>query len=152
MAEKLKNRMKQINLSLLFLISIFFLFDLNAVAIFASDFNRLFSCANPFVLRDTTTIFMDEDIVFTTECLPFVVSFEFAPENQLIFTSRINARIIVMEDVNFDIKSLLPEGQQLIIKGNAQLIFLPGSRINLKNNQIICMEKGKIVWLPQLET
>jgi hypothetical protein len=142
--------MKQINLSLLFLISIFFLCDLNAVAIFASDFNRLFSCANPFVLRETTTIFMDEDIVFTTECLPFVVSFDFLPEDQLIFTSLIGARIIVMAGVNFDIKSILPRGQQLVIKGNSQLIFFPGSRINLNNNQIICMQKGKIVWLPNL--
>jgi hypothetical protein len=100
-----------------------------ALTITASAFN---SGTLPFTLTETTTIILDEDIVFTDSGLyaPIITSGSFTADDMLIFTATDGFQVFINTDTiwqyNFNIE----------FQGNAQLMMAPGSGLYANNFSI----------------
>lgn len=113
------------------------------IALYASVFNATYNCNNPLVLNRTVTLYLNEDIVIN-ECIPFIAGPLLQPEDKLIFTSSDNHKVIIKANTVVDFATFLPQGQEVIIAGNAHLIIEKGAYLIFSNNTLTAKQNGYI--------
>ena len=114
------------------------------VTILASDFNKQFSCLNPFIATETTTIILDEDIQIEGVCelIQAGVGFNVASD-RIIFTSAMENRVLVTQESTWIIALII----QFI--GDAHLEKEPGAGLYLMNETTLFMSgNSKYITIP----
>jgi hypothetical protein len=112
-------------------------FKIDALALYASQFNATYNIGHPLVLTETTTIYLDEDIVING-AMPFSVdSSQFSADDQLIFTSTAQHKLILKAHTLCDFSSFLPDGQTLFCTGNMEFIVEEGCVLRFDDNLLI---------------
>jgi len=110
--------------------------------IYASQFNKLVSCQSPFILDETLLIGLDEDITIDNDCALFTLTKTFTPSDSILISSNTNNKIIIAGNCNFG--NIFFPGANLVFKGNAQLVIMPGVTVIMDNTTIICTENSSI--------
>jgi hypothetical protein len=110
-------------------------FYCRAETILASVFNKEFSCTNPFLATETTTIILDEDIAITGVCELIAAGEGFnKATDRIIFTSTTGHRVVLRQSSTWKIALTIQ------FKGNARLEKEPRSTIFLENAALIMSE------------
>ncbi len=117
---------------------------LGAVTILASEFNKQFSCQNPFIATETTTIILNEDIPIEGVCELIKAGIDFDVESdRIIFTSSTGNRVVVTQGSTWKV-ALITQ-----FTGNARLEKEPGAGIYLKNETTLFMsDTSKYITIP----
>lgn len=116
--------------------------SLHAVTITATQFNQLYSCANPFRPTETSTIILDTNIIFNdpTGCEPIIPGVGFN-----IATDVVNFRATNGNSVQIAQSTAWFIPLNITFQGNAQLITFPGAQLILRdNNPTLCMSEQSI--------
>ncbi len=99
-----------------------------AVTILASDFNKKYSCKNPFIATETTIIILNEDISVEGVCELIKAGGGFDSENdRIIFTSSTSNRVVITQESTWKL------GLVTQFTGDAHLEKEPGATLWLMN-------------------
>ena len=105
-----------------------------AVTILASDFNKNYSCQNPFIATETTTIILNEDISIEGVCELIKAGGGFDSKNdRIIFTSSTGNRVVITQESTWKL------GLITQFTGNAHLEKEPGATVWLMNATTLFM-------------
>lgn len=92
--------------------------------------------SNPVqTIEKETVINLTEDIIISTTTTPFIASKTFGSKKpeKLIFTSKTKKSIVVSKNSIWDLSSFNSKNKIIELRGNAQLICEPGSKIIFNN-------------------
>ncbi len=107
---------------------------LAGVTILASDFNKNFSCQNPFIATETTTIILNEDISIEGVCELIKAGSGFDIESdRIIFTASTGNRVVIRQASTWKL------GLTTQFTGNAKLEKEPGEIIHLIDKTTLFM-------------
>lgn len=126
-------------------LSIFHVSASLAVALYASQFNQTVVCGNPLILDTSSLLFLDQDIIIDQDCQLFELAGSFLSTDTLTIDSRSGFSIIIMTDCDFG--NVFFQGHQIILKGNTQLVIIPGVSVRSDNTVIVCTQNARIRWL-----
>lgn len=117
---------------------------LSAETILASDFNATYSCQNPFIANDTTTIILNEDISIEGVCELIEPGDGFDSKNdRIIVTASTGNRVVIRQSSTWKI------GLTIQFTGNAHLEKEPGAIIYLLNKtNLIMSENSRYITIP----
>ncbi len=118
------------------------------VTILASEFNQMFSNANPLVVTENTTIELDEDIVINGEPIKTGGNFGQGQENRLIFNAQNGNMVIVEQSGIWQLTTFTSPNHIVQFTGNAELIFESGAIIRFNGGQLIMSNNTRIIPQP----